>query len=146
MASSSVASGAFAGLFAAAKAVSRAPKSAAVVPQADSFIRVVSTGNNVHVAVSDIEGGVISRSSGGMVGFKHRNRASPQAMQAAAREAAKRAVAEGYRRAHLELRGPSSGRGELLQGILQSSMMVVDIRDTTPVPTPGVRQKKARRL
>ena len=143
----SSAAGTFAGLFAtgARAAAARAPARSAL-PLADSYIRVTSTGNNVFVAISDIEGGLISRSSGGMVGFKARNRASAQAMQAAASEAAKKAVAAGYRRAHLELKGPSAGRGELLSGILETDMTVVDIRDTTAVPTPGVRQKKARRL
>ena len=139
----SSAAGTFAGLF--ARTASRAPARSAL-PLADSYVRVLCTGNNVHVAVSDIEGGLISRSSGGMAGFKARTRASPEAMKAAAGEAARRAVERGYRRAHLELKGPSSGRGELLQGIMGANLAVVDIRDTTAVPTPGVRQKKARRL
>ena len=139
------AAGSFAGLFASNTARAAARAASAARPPADSFIRVAATGNNIHVTISDIEGRVVSRSSGGVVGYKHRSRASPEAALAASRDAAKKALGAGYAAGHLELRGPSSGRGQLLQGILEAGMRVVDIRDPTPVPTPGCRPKKARR-
>ena len=113
---------------------------------ADSVIRVSAKRNNIHVTVSDLEGRVISRSSGGMVGHKHRERASPEASQACAEDACKKAVGKGYKFSHLEMKGNSAGRGQVLRGILNTGMQVKSIRDTTPVPTPGTRPPAARRL
>ena len=113
---------------------------------ADSVVRVASTRNNMHITVSDLEGRVISRSSGGMVGRKHRERASPEAAQAAAEQAVAKAVAKGFKMSHLEMKGSSTGRGQVLRGILSAGLNVKSIRDTTPVPTPGVRPPAARRL
>ncbi len=112
----------------------------------DSIILVSSATNNVHVTVSDLQGNVVARSSGGMVGFKHRARATPIASSKCAQQAAQKAVALGHLVAHLQLRGPSKGRGQVLRGIMSTGLRVCDIRDTTPVPTPGCRPKAARRL
>lgn len=123
---------------------SRLPSVAAA---ADSVILVSSSANNCFVTVSDLDGRVVSRASGGMVpGMKHRARASPQASSAAAVIAINKALAKGYRVAHLELKGPSRGRGQVLRGITNVGMKLVDIRDVTPVPMPGTRPPAARRL
>jgi small subunit ribosomal protein S11 len=113
---------------------------------ADSVIRVSSSRNNMHITVSDLEGRVVSRSSGGMVGFKHRERASTEAAEAAAGQATAKAAAKGFRMSHLEMKGSSAGRGQVLRGILLAGLSVKSIRDTTPVPTPGVRPPASRRL
>ena len=113
---------------------------------ADSVVRVQSSRNNMHISVSDLEGRVISRSSGGMVGRKHRERATPEAAQAAAEQAVAKAVAKGFKMSHLEMKGSSSGRGQILRGILLAGLNIKSVRDTTPVPTPGVRPPAARRL
>jgi small subunit ribosomal protein S11 len=113
---------------------------------ADSFIRVSSSRNNMYITVSDLEGRVIARSTGGMVGFKHRERASAEAAEAAAAQATAKAKAKGFKMSHLEMKGSSSGRGQVLRGILLAGLGVKSIRDTTPVPTPGVRPPASRRL
>jgi small subunit ribosomal protein S11 len=113
---------------------------------ADSVVRVSSTRNNMHITVSDLEGRVISRSTGGMAGFKHRERASSEAAEAATQQAVAKAVAKGFKVSHLEMKGASSGRGQVLRGILLAGLSVKSIRDTTPVPTPGVRPPASRRL
>lgn len=82
---------------------------------ADSVVTVTSTMNNVHVVVSDIEGQVVSKCSGGMVGLKHRARANPMSAVEIARKAAEKAVARGFSLAHVRLKGPSRGRSTILQ-------------------------------
>ena len=113
---------------------------------ADCVVRVRSSRNNVHITVSDLDGLVVSRSSGGMVGRKHRERALPEAAQEVAEQAVAKAVAKGFKMGHLEMQGSSSGRGHTLRGIMVAGLAVKSIRDTTPVPTPGVRPRAARRL
>jgi len=81
-----------------------------------------------------------------MVGFKHRERSQQDAAAASSEQAVKKAVFKGHRVCHLEIKGNSQGRGQVLRGILGAGMKVKSIRDTTPVPTPGVRPPAARRL
>ena len=71
--------------------------------------------NNIHVVVSNVEGQVVSKCSGGMIGLKHRARATPLAGVEIARKAAEKAVALGFSLAHVHLKGPSKGRGQILQ-------------------------------
>jgi small subunit ribosomal protein S11 len=136
-----------AGARAAPAAARAAPAlSRASAPAADAVGLVSSTSNNVFVTVSDLAGRVVSRATGGMLGYKHRARASPQAGSEVAAQAAAKAVAAGHRAAHLRLQGPSRGRGQVLRGIVKAGLALVDIRDVTPVPTPGTRPPAARRL
>jgi small subunit ribosomal protein S11 len=129
---------------------SSAPSAAAAAAAAaDSFVRVSCTMNNVHVTVSDLEGRVVGRASGGNSGvatYKHRQRAQPLVAKEVAESAVKKAVEGGHRVAHVEFKGPSRSRGMLLRGILSAGLKIADMRDTTPVPTNGCRPKKARRL
>lgn len=124
-------------------AAQQAARAAAV---ADSVVHVSCTMNNVHVTVSDLEGQVVARASGGMLGHKHRARATPQAASEVAQQAAAKAVAAGHQAAHVQLKGPSRGRGQILRGIMGAGMRVLDIRDVTPIPTNGCRPPHARRL
>jgi small subunit ribosomal protein S11 len=130
-----------------ASAASRGAGAASVSAAVDSVILVSSSSNNVHVTVSDLEGRVVSRASGGMVpGMKHRARSSPQAGSAAAALAVQKALSAGYRIAHLEMKGASRGRGQVLHKIVETGMQIADIRDVSPVPMPGTRPPAARRL
>lgn len=119
---------------------------ASAAATADSIVHVNCTLNNIHVTVSNLEGHVVSRCSGGMIGFKHRQRANPLAAKDIAQKAVSAATQAGYRVAHIEMKGPSRGRSQVLRGILGAGMRVVDIRDVTPIPTSGCRPKSARRL
>jgi small subunit ribosomal protein S11 len=146
-AAAAVARAASAAAPAAGAAAARAAGGARAAATADARVRVAATANNVHVTISDLEGRVVSRASGGMVlASKHRARASPAAGAAAVGAAAAKAYAAGHRLAHLELAGPSRGRGGLLRALADAGIDVADIRDTTPVPMPGTRPPAARRL
>ena len=112
----------------------------------DSIVHVNSTMNNIQITISNLEGETISRSSGGVLGYKHRQRASPQAAKEMAEQAAAKAVTAGYKVAHVEVKGPSRGRGVLIRGLQTAGLKITDIRDVTPIPTNGCRPPAARRL
>jgi ribosomal protein S11 len=63
--------------------------------------------NNIVVSVSTLDGEVISRCSGGMIGLKHRARASASAATDIARNAAQKAVEKGFKVTEVRLKGPS---------------------------------------
>lgn len=140
------AAGALPRIAAAFAAAPRRAPTRAVARPLDSTVHVRSTMNNVHVTISNVEGGTVSRASGGMLGFKHRKRAKPAAARAVATRAAEAAVAAGHRAAAVHFRGPSRARGQVLFGMRAAGLAVVAIRDVTPVPTNGCRPKAARRL
>lgn len=122
------------------------PLEAAVQTTADSTVTVTATLNNIHVVVSNIDGQIVSKFSGGMVGQKHRQRTNPSAAAEIGEKAAKKAYDAGHRIAHVHVKGPSRSRGVILRGITVGGLKVLDIRDITPQPTNGCRPKHARRL
>ena len=114
--------------------------------QVDNVVHVNCTMNNIVVSVSTLDGEVISRCSGGMIGLKHRARASASAATDIARSAAQKAVEKGFKVTEVRLKGPSRSRGQILRGIQGAGMKISEIRDMTPMPTNGCRPPAARRL
>ena len=114
--------------------------------QVDNVVHVNCTMNNIVVSVSTLDGEVISRFSGGMIGLKHRARASASAATDIARSAAQKAVEKGFKVTEVRLKGPSRSRGQILRGIQGAGMKISEIRDMTPMPTNGCRPPAARRL
>ena len=113
---------------------------------ADSVVHVNVTMNNIVVSVSTLDGNVVSRCSGGVLGLRHRQRASPAAGTDIARSAAQKAFERGFRVSRVHLKGPARARGQVLRGLQAGGLRVADIRDVTPMPTNGCRPKAARRL
>ena len=66
--------------------------------------------NNTIVTLTDQEGGVISWSSTGKVGFKGSKKSTPFAAQMAAEAAAREAMSMGLRRVEVWVKGPGVGR------------------------------------
>lgn len=116
------------------------------VVRPDSIVIVNATMNNIHACVSNIDGQVVSKCSGGILGLKHRERATPEAARDIGENIAKRAYELGYRMSHVRLKGPSKGRSMVLRGLLAGGLNVWDIKDITPMPTNGCRPKSMRRL
>lgn len=112
----------------------------------DSVVIVNATMNNIHACVSNLDGQVVSKCSGGILGLKHRERATPEAARDIGENIAKRAYELGYRMSHVHLKGPSKGRSMVLRGLLAGGLNVWDIKDITPMPTNGCRPKSMRRL
>ena len=119
---------------------------AAAANSPDSRVIINCTMNNMHISVSNLEGQVVAKTSGGLVGFKHRERAGADAGKAAGEIIGKKASESGYRIAHVEVKGPSRGRTSILKGLQLGGLGIADIRDVTPTPTNGCRPKHMRRL
>ena len=107
---------AFTSIFAAAARPAAAAAAALAARAPDSVVCVSSTANNIHACVSALGGAVIARTSGGVAGYKHRARASPEAARDIGEALARRAADAGYRLAHVHLKGPSRGRAQVRGG------------------------------
>lgn len=123
-----------------------AAAAAVAARQPDSVVLVNATMNNIHVCVSNLEGQVVSKCSGGVLGYKHRQRAGALAAREIAESVSKKATDLGFKIAHVHLKGPSKGRSQILRGIQMGGLKIADIQDVTPQPTNGCRPPHMRRL
>jgi small subunit ribosomal protein S11 len=101
--------------------------------------------NNTLITVTDQGGNVVVWTSGGAVGFKGSRKSTPYAAQVAAEEAARRAGEHGIRKLDVIVSGTGSGRDTAVRTLQNMGMEITGIRDVTPMPHNGCRQKKRRR-
>jgi len=64
----------------------------------------------------------------------------------AAEGAARRAMEHGLRQVEVLVKGPGSGREAAIRALQASGLIVLSIKDSTPVPHNGCRPPKRRRV
>jgi small subunit ribosomal protein S11 len=114
------------------------------VPQGVAHIK--ATFNNTIINITDPEGNTVAWSSAGTIGFKGSRKSTPYAAQQAAESAAKQAAEHGVRKVEVRVKGPGSGRETAIRTLQANGIEVGSIKDVTPVPHNGCRQKKKRRV
>lgn len=107
---------------------------------------IQSTFNNTIIAISDLDGNVISWSSAGSQGFKGSRKSTPFAAQIAAEVAAKKAMEHGLKSVEVFIKGPGSGREAALRALQAIGISITMIKDVTPIPHNGCRPPKRRRV
>ncbi len=107
---------------------------------------VYATYNNTIVTISDMQGNVISWSSGGMMGFKGSRKSTPYAAQMASEDAGKKAQAQGIQTLEINVKGPGPGRESALRALQAVGLKITVIRDNTSIPHNGCRPPKQRRV
>lgn len=114
------------------------------VPYAIANIK--ATFNNTIINITDQDGNTLAWSSAGTIGFKGSRKSTPFAAQLAAESAAKKAQEHGVRKVDVKVKGPGSGRETAIRTLQANGLEVGSIKDVTPVPHNGCRQKKKRRV
>jgi small subunit ribosomal protein S11 len=114
------------------------------VPQGIAHIK--ATFNNTIINITDPEGNTVAWASAGTIGFKGSRKSTPFAAQQAAESAAKQAAEHGVRKVEVRVKGPGSGRETAIRTLQANGIEVGSIKDVTPVPHNGCRQKKKRRV
>ena len=109
-------------------------------------VHIKSSFNNTIVAITDLQGNVLSWASAGNVGFKGSRKSTPFAAQLAAEKAARAAMEQGVRKVDVLVKGPGSGRETAIRSLTQAGIEVAGIKDVTPIPHNGCRPKKRRRV
>jgi small subunit ribosomal protein S11 len=107
---------------------------------------VRATFNNTMVSISDMRGGVISWSSAGRAGFKGSRKSTAFAATMVGQDAARQAVAKGMHEVEVHVQGAGSGRESAIRALQTSGLVVTVIKDVTPMPHNGCRQRKRRRV
>ncbi len=126
------------------KTKERRKKEKRVVPH--GVVHVKATFNNTIVTVSDPDGGVLTWSSAGRIGFKGSRKGTPFAAQVAGKNAGVQARDFGMRSVDVEVNGPGAGRESAIRALAATGIDVKSIRDVTPIPHNGCRPPKRRRV
>jgi small subunit ribosomal protein S11 len=106
---------------------------------------VKSSFNNTIVSITDMQGNVISWSSGGKVGNKGSRKSTAFAAQQAARQCADEVAALGMKKVEIWVKGPGSGREAAIRSFKASPLDIARIKDVTAIPHNGTRQPRRRR-
>ena len=110
-------------------------------------VHVDSTFNNTRVVISDVQGNVLSWSTGGKMGYKGSRKSTAYVAQLIAQDAAKRAMTTyGLREVEVRIKGPGAGRESAVRGIALSGLEISTLKDVTPLPHNGCRPPKRRRV
>ncbi len=107
---------------------------------------IQSSFNNTIVSITDESGAVIVWATAGGCSFKGTKKGTPFAAQITADTAAKKAMELGVKQVHVLVKGPGSGRETAIRGLQGAGLVILSIRDVTPIPHDGCRPPKPRRV
>lgn len=107
---------------------------------------VQSTYNNTKLTLTDTKGNVLASSSSGAVGFKGAKKGTPFAAAKVGEILGSKASAIGIKEVGVTVKGVGSGRESSIRGFISKGINISWIKDTTPTPHNGPKQKKPRRV
>ena len=113
---------------------------------ASGTLHVQSTYNNTLVTLTDEKGNKLTSSSSGSLGFKGAKKGTPFAAAAIGDVLAESAKKMGMKEVDVIIKGVGSGREAAVRSFAQAGFAIKSIKDTTPVPFNGVKQRKPRRV
>ena len=112
----------------------------------NGIVHIRSTFNNTLITITDVKGNVISWASPGSMGFKGSRKSTPFAAQQAADRCAREVMELGMKKVEAWIKGPGAGREAAIRSLKSAGLEVTGVKDVTPVPHNGVRQRKRRRV
>lgn len=102
--------------------------------------------NNTIVTFTDQNGNVLSWASAGGCGFKGPKKATPYAASIVVKSAAEKAAPYALKEVNAFVKGVGAGRESAVRAINANGIVVLSIKDVTPIPHNGCRAKKPRRV
>ena len=123
---------------------SKKKRSKIKVPKGKIFIN--STYNNTIIAATDPLGNVFAWGSAGKAGFKGSKKSTPYAGGKTMEDVLVRTKERGLQEVEIFIKGIGTGREAAIRALQASGLTVLTIKDRTPTPHGGVRQKKVRRV
>ena len=102
--------------------------------------------NNTIVTLTDDRGDVLAWSTAGGSGFRGTKKGTPFAAGVTASKVAKKAIEMGVKQVAVFIKGPGPGRETAVRSLGAAGLLVVSLKDVTPIPHNGCRPPKARRV
>ena len=110
------------------------------------IVHIRSTFNNTLVTITDLNGNVVAWASPGSMGFKGSRKSTPFAAGQAADRCAREVREMGMKKVEAWIKGPGAGREAAIRSLKSAGLEVTGVKDVTPVPHNGCRQRKRRRV
>lgn len=104
------------------------------------------TYNNTIISLTDRSGKVLAWSSAGSLGFKGAKKATPYAATQVVRDVAEKVKKHQLKEVDVFVRGIGTGREASIRGLANNDLTILSIKDVTPIPHNGCRQRKLRRV
>jgi small subunit ribosomal protein S11 len=109
-------------------------------------VHVQCSFNNTIVTLTDDRGDVLAWATAGGSGFRGTKKGTPFAAGVTAGKVAKKAVEMGVKQVAVFIKGPGPGRETAVRSLGAAGLLVVSLKDVTPIPHNGCRPPKARRV
>lgn len=124
------------------RSLSRTPKK-----KLDSgILHIHATYNNTTLMLADKKGNAVIFSSSGSLGFSGARKGTPFAAAKVGELIGEKAALLGVKEVDVVIRGVGAGRESSLRAFTGKGIGLGIIKDMTPVPFNGPRQRKARRV
>lgn len=107
---------------------------------------IQATYNNTIVTLTDLNGNALSFSTAGQNGFKGPKKSTPFAAGVIVKNATEKAKAYGLKEVNVFIKGVGAGRDSAIRALNANGLVVLSIKDVTPIPHNGVTRKKPRRV
>ncbi len=107
---------------------------------------ILSTYNNTHISLADLNGNVICWSNAGALGFKGAKRSTPYAATEIVRNVIEKVRPTGLSEVEVFVKGIGGGREAAIRALSSQGINILSIKDITPIPHNGCRPRKVRRV
>ncbi|MFH1111629.1 MAG: 30S ribosomal protein S11 [Patescibacteria group bacterium] len=107
---------------------------------------ILASYNNTIITLSDQNGNVIAYSSAGQVGFKGPKKATPYAAGIVVRNAVEKSKIYGLKEVDVRVKGVGVSREAAIRALYANGLVVLSIKDLTPIPHNGCRPPRPRRV
>ena len=114
------------------------------VPRAQVYI--LCSYNNTMTTMADLNGNVLGWSSAGSLNFKGPKKATPFAATLVAQKTIEKTARFGVKEVKIFVKGVGGGREASIRAFSNAGFIINSIKDMTPTPHNGCRQKKPRRV
>ena len=112
----------------------------------EGALYIFSSYNNTIITLTDQFGNVLDSRSAGRLGFKGSKKSTPFAASKVAEALGQIAEKMGIKKVRVFVKGVGSGRESAVRSIANQGFEVLSIKDTTPIPHNGCRQRRPRKL
>lgn len=123
-----------------------AKKSVSKKASKQGALYIFSSYNNTIITLTDQFGSVLESKSAGKLGFKGSKKSTPFAASKVAEAIGQTADKMGIKKVKIFVKGVGSGRESAVRSIANQGFEILSIKDTTPIPHNGCRQRKPRKL
>ena len=107
---------------------------------------IKSTYNNTIISITDQNGSVMAWSTAGKCGFKSAKKSTPYAASVVVKDVLEKIKDMGVKEVDVFVKGIGPARESAVRALAANGMQIAAIKDVTPVPHNGCRQKRPRRV